>query len=119
MAWRRQGVILTMVDGNFLTIGFDLGGTKMHAAAVDGLGQVIRSEREKTLAAQGADVVIQRMIETVTRLRDQLERGPVRALCVGVAGAVDEERGVVSQAPNLGWRDVALATRLSRALDLP
>src|SRR5215471_158292 len=93
------------MDGDFLTIGFDLGGTKMHAAAVDGTGQVLRSEREKTLASEGADAVIKRMIETVTRLRDHLERGPVRALCVGVPGAVDEKYGVVHDAPNLGWHD--------------
>ena len=108
-----------LVDGDFLTIGFDLGGTKMHAAAVDAQGQMIRSEREKTLAAEGADAVIQRMIETVTRLRCNLERGPVRGLCVGVPGAVDEEHGMVHHAPNLGWHEVPLATRLSRALDLP
>ena len=47
---------------NSLVIGFDLGGTKMHAAAVDAHGHVIHSERSKTLAADGADAVIDRMI---------------------------------------------------------
>ena len=36
---------------NSIVIGFDLGGTKMHAAAVDVAGHVIHAERCKTVAA--------------------------------------------------------------------
>jgi glucokinase len=103
---------------NSLVIGFDLGGTKMHAAAVDVHGHVIHSERCKTVASDGADAVIDRMIGLCTRVRDQL--GPrtadLRALCVGVPGGVDDERGVVDTAPNLGWTEVPLAERLSTGL---
>ncbi len=103
---------------NSLVIGFDLGGTKMHAAAVDVQGHVIHSERCKTDASDGPDAVIDRMIALCTRIRDEL--GPravdLRALCVGVPGGVDDERGVVDTAPNLGWSEVPLVERLSSAL---
>lgn len=104
-----------------LVIGLDLGGTKMHAAAVDAQGHVVHSERQKTGAADGADAVIDRMIGLVTRVRREL--GPrdadVRALSVGVPGGVDDARGVVDTAPNLGWSQVPLAERLSSALAMP
>lgn len=104
-----------------LVIGFDLGGTKMHAAAVDPLGHVVHSLREKTVASDGADAVIDRMIGLCVRMRQEL--GPraadLRAVCVGVPGGIDDARGVVDTAPNLGWQEVPLAPRLSEALRLP
>ena len=40
----------------------------------------------------------------------------VRAVCVGVPGGVDDARGMVDTAPNLGWAQVPLVERLSTAL---
>src|SRR5213080_78187 len=99
-----------MADSS-LVIGFDLGGTKMHAAAVDVDGHVIHSERQKTLADDGPEAVIDRMIGICVQLRHELgsRAGDLRALCVGVPGGVDDERGVVDTAPNLGWSEVPLA----------
>ena len=106
---------------NSIVIGFDLGGTKMHAAAVDAQGHVLHSERQKTDADDGADSVIDRMIGLVVRVQKELgtQAADVRALCVGVPGGVDQERGVVDTAPNLGWTDVPLGPRLSSALGMP
>ena len=103
-----------------LVIGFDLGGTKMHAAAVDANGHVVHDERCKTGAADGADAVIDRMIGLVTRILAALgTRAPdVAAMCVGVPGGVDDERGVVDTAPNLGWSKVPLVERLASALGI-
>src|SRR5262249_41113228 len=83
-------------------------------------GHVVHSEREKTHATDGPDAVIDRMIGLCQRIRGELgARGAdLRALCVGVPGAVDDERGVVDTAPNLGWSQVALSERLASALDL-
>jgi glucokinase len=105
---------------NSLVIGFDLGGTKMHAAAVDPHGHVMHSERCKTLADEGPDAVIERMVGLVSRILAEL--GPrasdVKALCVGVPGGVDDARGMVDTAPNLGWSQVPLVERLSSPLGL-
>src|SRR4051812_16684416 len=108
-----------MADNN-LVIGFDLGGTKMHAAAVDPHGHVIHSERCKTLADDGADAVIDRMIGLVGRVMTELgsRAADVKALCVGVPGGVDDARGMVDTAPNLGWSQVPLVERLSSPLGL-
>jgi glucokinase len=109
------------MDERAVTIGFDLGGTKMHAAAVDADGNVLHGERQKTLAEEGAEAVIDRMNGLVMRVRKELgERGgDVKAVCVGVPGAVDSATGVVDKAPNLGWEDVPLAARMSSLLGVP
>jgi glucokinase len=99
-----------------LVIGFDLGGTKMHAAAVDVTGRVLHAERQKTQASDGAATVIRRMAELIRAVAGKLGQ-PVRAVCVGVPGGVDEPTGMVDKAPNLGWEKVPLGSLLSAALD--
>jgi glucokinase len=103
-----------------LVIGFDLGGTKMHAAVVDAEGHILHAERQKTLADDGAAAVIDRIIGVCVRLQQELgtRAGQLRALCIGVPGGVDDARGIVDKAPNLGWEGVALAEPLERALGL-
>jgi glucokinase len=110
-----------MADDSVITIGFDLGGTKMHAAAVDHVGNVLYGERQKTDATEGPDAVIDRMVGLVARVREQLgERGTsVTGVCIGVPGAVDTEQGTVDKAPNLGWENVALGPRLAKLLGMP
>jgi glucokinase len=65
--------------------------------------------------------VIDRMIGLCVRLRQALgaRSADVRALCIGVPGGVDDERGIVDTAPNLGWSNIPLAARLSSAQSLP
>lgn len=101
-----------------VTLGVDLGGTKIEAALVDGKGQVVVSHRRSTAAALGAERVISDIAACVHDLRSA-NPGPVSGLGVGVAGQVDGQRGVVRFAPNLGWRDVPLRDWLQEALKLP
>jgi glucokinase len=95
-----------------LIIGVDLGGTKMNAAAVDESGKLLSHAREKTLPQEGADAVINRMAGLVKAVAAQAGGQP-EAICVGVPGSVDDGRGVVDKAPNLGWQGVPLAQKLS------
>jgi glucokinase len=101
-----------------LVCGIDLGGTKINAALVDKEGQIRASDRTKTLASEGADGVIGRMIELTDSLCREVGIQPraLRAISVGVPGGVDDAAGVVDKAPNLGWTKVPLARRLSEAL---
>jgi glucokinase len=109
------------MSGDGVVIGLDLGGTKMHAAAVDAAGGLLGSQRDKTLADEGADAVIARMAALVDRVRQDLGAlaEEVRAICVGVPGGVDERTGTVDHAPNLGWRNVRLAEQLRCRLSAP
>jgi glucokinase len=101
-----------------VVIGFDLGGTKMHAAAVDEKGTVLHAERDETLAEEGADPVILRMTDVCTRILKAIgaQPGDLSAVCVGVPGGVNDETGIVDKAPNLGWENVPLASLLGQKL---
>jgi glucokinase len=103
-----------------LIIGVDLGGTNIEAAAVRG-GTVLASKKKKTKADRGAEVVIDRIETTVRKMMDKMDATPsdFEALCIGAPGAVDPETGVVREAPNLNWKNVALGEQLRERFDLP
>jgi len=107
-----------MRNGTGLIIGVDLGGTKIHAAAVDENGTVLASERAKTLAEEGASAVIARIASVITAVTRTLgcTNTDIQAVCVGVPGGIDDATGVVDKAPNLGWQNVPLARLLGEAL---
>ena len=100
-------------------IGVDLGGTSIMTAAVRD-GEVLADDKRKTRADQGVDVVIERVAESVRAVLEESEdQGKPQGLCIGAPGTVDHGRGIVFNAPNLGWQDVPLGPRLEAALGLP
>ncbi len=84
-----------------LTIGVDVGGTKVAAGVVDEQGQVIDKLRRPTPSSNPVQIVTT-ISEVVTEL---LSRHDVEAVGLGVAGFIDESRANVVFAPNLAWRD--------------
>lgn len=101
-----------------LVVGLDLGGTKMNAALVDENGKSLATERQKTLPEEGPAAVIGRMADLVKGLLAQAQAtaSDLGAVCIGVPGGVDDARGVVDKAPNLGWAAVPLGAELSSRL---
>ena len=91
------------------------------AAAAVGLGgevlgrtRVDRPSSHVTVEAVSADLA-----ELAGGLRDAWTPGALVGVGVGVVGVTRRSDGLVSMAPNLGWRDVPLGEVLARALDLP
>jgi glucokinase len=87
--------------GMGLTIGVDVGGTKVAAGVVDEDGQVVEKLKRYTPAASPDDTV-DVIAGAVTEL---LGRYTVDAVGIGAAGFVDQTRSTVLFAPNLAWRD--------------
>lgn len=100
-----------------LTIGVDIGGTKIAAGVVDEGGEVLARARRESPAEDGA-AVERTVVEVVRELRTEIGR-PVAGVGVGAAGFIDATRSTVLFAPNLAWRDAPLRANLERALDLP
>ena len=87
--------------GMGLTIGVDVGGTKVAAGVVDDDGRIVEKLKRSTPAASPGstiDVIAGVLIEL-------LERYDVDAVGIGAAGFVDQTRSTVLFAPNLAWRD--------------
>ena len=102
-------------------LGFDLGGTKMMAAVLDGNFKTLASVKAKTKGAEGAAEVLERIRTTIeSALREAgLEARDLDGIGVGCPGPLDLDRGVVLHAPNLGWRNVPLKDALEKKFKCP
>jgi len=98
-----------------LTIGVDVGGTKVAAGVVDERGRIIEKLRRATPAAS-PERTAAAIADAVNELRGRHE---ATAVGVGAAGFVDEAAGTVVFAPNLAWRDEPLRAKLAGMVGLP
>jgi glucokinase len=98
-----------------LTIGVDIGGTKVAAGVVDESGTILAHTRVDT-PPHNPSAVEDAIAAVVAQLREQHE---VDAVGVGVAGFVDRDRSKVYFAANLRWVDLPLRDVLRDRLDLP
>ena len=91
------------------------------AVAIVGLGSrpIERVRIPRPRGHLSVDEIVADVRDLVRRLRTlERERASIVGVGVAIAGVVRRPDGVVSRAPNLGWRDVPLAARLSEALGL-
>jgi glucokinase len=100
-----------------LTVGVDLGGTKIQAAVVDPEGRVVASHRLETDVEGGPSKAVDDIARCIHACGSDLS--DIGAVGVGVAGQVDTATGTVRSAPNLGWKDFPLGDRLEQKLGLP
>lgn len=98
-----------------LTIGVDVGGTKVAAGVVDESGAILAQTRVDT-PPHDPGAVERAITSVVQELRGRHE---IEAVGIGVAGFVDRERANVYFAPNLRWEHVALRETIGAALGLP
>jgi glucokinase len=98
-----------------LTIGVDIGGTKVLGGVVDVDGVVIATARRDTPATDTA-LTLDRIVEVI----DELSAGhEVEAVGIGAAGWIDSKRSTVYYAPNLAWRNEPLHDEIASKVDLP
>jgi glucokinase len=109
-----------MTDARFgddLTIGVDIGGTKVAGGVVTPDGRVLARIRTETPDRSKSPSVVE---NTITEVVQELRREyAVRAVGIGAAGFVDEERANVLFAPHLSWRREPLRDALVARLGLP
>ncbi len=94
-----------------VSIGVDVGGTKILAAVVDAHGRILTRERIAT-PARDVQATIDAIVTAITTLADG-HPGPLDSVGIGVAALVDGDRSRVVFAPNLGWSQVGLADAVS------
>ncbi len=100
-----------------VTIGVDIGGTKIAAGIVSADGEMLSVGR-RTTPKRDADAVV----EVISELVDSLVRGSeeeIAGVGLGVAGFVDATQSVVLIAPNLGWSAEPIQAKLEQSLSLP
>ncbi|MCG8477980.1 MAG: ROK family protein [Spirochaetales bacterium] len=100
-----------------MRIGFDLGGTKMLAAVLDGDDGIVARCKTRTVGGDNESVYRQ-IVETIQCALDKAKIGRDRLEAVGIAvpGPIDLDRGVVLDTPNVGISNFPLVDRLSEEL---
>ncbi len=98
-----------------VTIGVDVGGTKIAAGAVDESGRIIAQARRETPATD-VSAIRDAIVGCVQDLRAEHE---VSAIGIAAAAIVDVNRSTVVFAPNLAWRDEPLRQYVEEATSLP
>lgn len=102
-------------------IALDLGGTKIATALVCPDGEIICHEQIPTLAEEGVEAVVSRMLVTVDSVLSKAGPHPacVSSIAIAAAGAIDSKEGIVTASPNLpGWHDVPLKEIVEKAVGL-
>jgi glucokinase len=98
-----------------LTIGIDVGGTKI-AAGVVGTDGKIGARAHRDTPATSVDETAAAICDAAAELIADHE---VEAVGIGAAGFVSSDRSTVLFAPNLAWRDEPLGARVSEVLKVP
>ena len=98
-----------------LTIGIDLGGTKIAGGVVDEGGSILVQARRATPKRDAAATVV--AINDV--VRELVAQHSVDSIGIGAAGFIDETRSRVLFAPNLGWVDEPLRDQVEGLAGLP
>ena len=104
-----------------VTIGVDIGGTKIAGGIVDAEGAILARARRDT-PARSTGGIIDSIVAVVAELVSTATSGglgEVEAVGLGAAGLVDETRSIVRFAPNVDWRAEPLGARVSAASGLP
>ena len=105
-----------------LAIGVDLGGTKILTVVADKEGAVCGEDLRQTLAPEGPDAVIARIVESIREACKAAHILPSDTLGVGISspGPVNPKEGIVTDAPNLpGWHNIQITKLVSEAVGLP
>ena len=82
------------------SIGVDLGGTNLRAAAISTGGEILASISGRADLKAGRDAVIGDMVNAIVKLRDQVG-GVLAGIGMGVPGFIIIEKGVIVGSPNL------------------
>ena len=101
-------------------VGFDLGGTKMMACVLDAEFNVLGSARKSTQGG-GTDKGLKRIIGTIREAIADARVAPDKLRGIGIAcpGTVDAGKGILINAPNLGWKRVPVGETLRRTFRCP
>ncbi len=117
----RRPVPLRFNRGAGYVIGVDLAVDYFRVLVMDLSCKVVTTYEDTIGEADSTDDAIRKMVDIIKIAIHATSDSPLGVIGVGVGipGLVDSNRGVILNAPNLHWRDVALRSILEHELRLP
>lgn len=102
-------------------IGFDLGGTKMLACVLDKDYQVLATARKSTNGSDGQLKGKKKILAAINEaiILAGVDPKGLQGIGIGCPGLVNPEKGILINAPNLGWNNLGLTTLLKGAYKKP
>jgi glucokinase len=102
------------------SIGVDLGGTNLRAAAIDSTGRMLGKVAGQTQLSAGPDAVVRDMVAAIVKLRSEFGEDRLAGVGIGSPGIIVMETGMIMETPNLpGFEGFPLRDRVNRALGAP
>ena len=95
----------------FPVLAIDLGGTKIITAIISDQGQIMAREYCLTLAEEGPQSVIDRILLAIDHLLNlkNMDSSQLDSISMAAAGAIDFDQGLVTSSPHLpGWHNIPL-----------
>ncbi len=83
------------------SIGVDLGGTNLRAAAIDSQGKLLDKIAGNTELQAGRDVVIADMVQSIEALRGRLGEHNLRGVGIGLPGFILMDKGIIIGSNNM------------------
>jgi glucokinase len=102
-------------------VGLDVGGTKSVACVFDEGFRLLGRRKRRTQPENRAADPIVRMTEVIREALVEAKVSPesLAGVGIGLAGMLDLDKGVLLDAPNLGWRKLKVVERLRARLKVP
>lgn len=100
-------------------VGVDLGGTKIYTALVDLEGNIIKEKTVETLAFEGENAVMGRIIDAINYVIDGTEKNLIKSIGIGSPGPLDVKNGVIIENSNLPFKNFAIVKTIKEKYDLP
>ncbi|MFN8096722.1 MAG: ROK family glucokinase [Dermatophilaceae bacterium] len=108
-----------MTSATDLSIGIDIGGTKVAGGIVDSDGRVLARARANTPERSESPEVAENTIVGVVEELLGIADAPVSTVGIGAAGFVAADRATIVFAPHLSWRHEPLRDALAQRINLP
>ncbi len=102
------------------SIGVDLGGTNLRAAAIDENGQILQQISAATSPEKGREHVLGEIVESIESLRRQCQELRLAGVGIGVPGFIQIEEGIIVGSNNLAFlENFALRDEIEKRLGTP
>lgn len=104
-----------------ILVGIDLGGTSMKLLIVDDKNRILADAKAPTRRSKRPTAMLDEISDLLTEAISMagLKRRDLSGISIGAPGSVDRRRGVVHEAPNLGWNEFPLGPQLEKRTRIP
>ena len=99
------------------SIGLDLGGTNLRAAAIDRAGHILDRRATATNPAAGREAMLGYMVNAIAELRDSCGADGLAGIGIGVPGFILLKEGIIRNSNNLAClEDFPIRDEIERRL---